>query len=75
MPPNPLSGKLLWSIVVVVVSVVVESVSVACAVIMSPPMTAAKAVNVSRVSAAIFLFIFPPPPFVPETSVLQTVIK
>jgi len=38
-------------------SVVVESVSVARAVITSPPIIAAKAVNISRVIAVIFLLI------------------
>jgi len=46
----------------VVLEVEVEFVSDACAVIIAkPPMTAANAVIISRVNAAVFLSIFPPP--------------
>jgi hypothetical protein len=46
------------AVVVLVLEVVVEFVSVACAVIMKPPMIAAHAVISSRVNAAVFLSIF-----------------
>jgi len=80
MPHNGLSVALLLrsGVVFVVKSEVVEFVSPAFAVFVvtiSPPMTAAKAVISSSVSAVIFLSIFLPPPCCLKTHVPERLLN
>jgi hypothetical protein len=69
---------LLSEVIVVeelVLEVVVEFVSVACAVITKPPMIAAHAVISSKVSAVVFLSIFLRLLFLFDNFLAQSVIK